>query len=323
MTSAVPGLARSSAAGKNRAIVCIFLAGGHDSANMIAPLNTAEYARYRSARGRLAIARSELIPVTAPDAGEYGFHPALRSVTNQFAQGRAAVIANTGDAEPPAGYQTPALDYLPDGYMVPKWMTDVAGKTHAYRFSSGLSALLPDWKANAEGLVDAPLLMEVAEPQAASFEAQFSQIAKLVARARQMQLGRQLYVATLGGFQRPGKHDELMGRLDAALGSFTCEAKEREFSDRVVLYTDTEFGRALHPHENGHPGIGWGAHQLVLGAAVQGGVIYGSLLGVEGGQRHLVPEISRDQMVGPVARWAGFAAGTLGGATHEALNSLV
>ena len=38
-----------------KALVCVFLSGGNDSHNMVVPLNAADYAVYKSARGSIAL----------------------------------------------------------------------------------------------------------------------------------------------------------------------------------------------------------------------------------------------------------------------------
>ncbi|WP_372895258.1 DUF1501 domain-containing protein [Stieleria sp.] len=74
-----------------KAIVCLFLLGGNDSYNMLAPYDgtptSGEYGDYVSARGGvhdpdtnpsgLAIDQSSLVSVAGPDARNFGLHPAM------------------------------------------------------------------------------------------------------------------------------------------------------------------------------------------------------------------------------------------------------
>jgi len=75
---AVPGIA---AAGTDyKALVCIFLAGGNDSNNMIIPTLNSEYGNYSSIRGaNLALLRSWNLTPAAHDLP--GIHPSLGNVT--------------------------------------------------------------------------------------------------------------------------------------------------------------------------------------------------------------------------------------------------
>lgn len=89
-----PVNALAQAGGDYKALVCVFLFGGNDSDNTIVPVS-AQYDRYASVRGELAIPRGELLPM--PAAGEeMGLHPAMAALYPYYAQGRMAVAANVG-----------------------------------------------------------------------------------------------------------------------------------------------------------------------------------------------------------------------------------
>ena len=84
-----------------KALVCVFLLGGNDHGNTIAPISGANYNAYASARNGIAIGQSSLLPITpaATTAGAYsgpaiGLHPALAGVKRLFDSNRCAVLAN-------------------------------------------------------------------------------------------------------------------------------------------------------------------------------------------------------------------------------------
>jgi uncharacterized protein (DUF1501 family) len=81
-----------------RALVCVFLFGGNDSYNMVVPRSTAEYEVYARSRQNLAVARDQLLPITAlnPDGAQYGLHPAMTGAQQLFGQGSCAIVANVG-----------------------------------------------------------------------------------------------------------------------------------------------------------------------------------------------------------------------------------
>ena len=80
-----------------RAMVCVFLFGGNDSANMFVPMDTAAYDTYAASRQNLAVARSSLQSVNATNVTEsYGFHPSCSEMRSLFANGNLAVLANVG-----------------------------------------------------------------------------------------------------------------------------------------------------------------------------------------------------------------------------------
>ena len=81
-----------------KALVCILLAGGNDSYNMVVPTSTEPYNVYSASRSNLALASDELIPLNYTDSSgiNYGLHPAMPEVANLFNSGKAAVISNVG-----------------------------------------------------------------------------------------------------------------------------------------------------------------------------------------------------------------------------------
>jgi len=108
-----------SAPSDYRALVCILLSGGNDGNNLIVPSHSdaaiSNYAAYASARATqgLAIPQNQLLPITVPRLGNltYGLNPNLGAVPQQgginngihelWAQGRLAVVANTGNLTRP------------------------------------------------------------------------------------------------------------------------------------------------------------------------------------------------------------------------------
>lgn len=81
-----------------KALVCILLAGGNDSYNMVVPTSSEPYNVYSSSRSNLALPSGDLIPLnyTDTDGIKYGLHPAMPEVANLFNLGNAAVISNVG-----------------------------------------------------------------------------------------------------------------------------------------------------------------------------------------------------------------------------------
>jgi uncharacterized protein (DUF1501 family) len=110
-----------------KALVCVFLAGGNDSWNMVVPTSTAEYNAYSASRGGeagvgsgLAIPRASLLPLTPqvadPNGLTYGVHPSMPGLQSLFNAGRAAVVANVGPLIRPttkAQYQSAGWDLPP------------------------------------------------------------------------------------------------------------------------------------------------------------------------------------------------------------------
>ena len=82
-----------------KALVCVFLAGGNDSNNLIIPTATTEYNNYAAIRTPvLALPQSSLLPISplVSDGHSYGLHPCMTNLQGLFGQGKLAVLLNTG-----------------------------------------------------------------------------------------------------------------------------------------------------------------------------------------------------------------------------------
>ena len=91
-----------------KALVCILLAGGNDSFNMLVPFGEDEHAQYVDTRSNLAIPRENILPLT-PDneiGKSLGLHPSMSSLRNLFNAGNAALVSNVGTLIEPINNQT-------------------------------------------------------------------------------------------------------------------------------------------------------------------------------------------------------------------------
>lgn len=91
--------AQTAPAGSDyRALVCLFLAGGNDSFNMLVPTSSGEYEAYAKVRGNLALAKDTLLQITPGNLGgrTLGIHPSMTEVRDLFTQGRLAFVSNVG-----------------------------------------------------------------------------------------------------------------------------------------------------------------------------------------------------------------------------------
>ncbi|MEM7587223.1 MAG: hypothetical protein AAF560_27785, partial [Acidobacteriota bacterium] len=86
-----------------KALVCLFLAGGNDSFNMLVPRGATEHAEYAAIRGDLALPSASLLPITpaTSDGREYGVHPGMPEVQQLFGSGDLAFVANVGSLVEP------------------------------------------------------------------------------------------------------------------------------------------------------------------------------------------------------------------------------
>ena len=90
----------SSVAGGDdyKALVCILLAGGNDSFNMLVPKSVNQYNEYATTRSNLALDRNSLLTLNEqnPDGREFGVHPSMGAVQGLFNDQKLAFISNIG-----------------------------------------------------------------------------------------------------------------------------------------------------------------------------------------------------------------------------------
>ncbi|MBT5135739.1 MAG: DUF1501 domain-containing protein [Halieaceae bacterium] len=80
-----------------RAVVCVLLAGGADSFNILVPRSETAYGRYQSRRSDLALSQQTLLPLNGEYEGvSFGLHPAMSSLQQRFNAGQATVVTNIG-----------------------------------------------------------------------------------------------------------------------------------------------------------------------------------------------------------------------------------
>jgi uncharacterized protein (DUF1501 family) len=81
-----------------KALVCLFLAGGNDSYNMLVPNNASAYAEYKTTRDNIALDQTTLRPITTGGQpySEFGIHPSMEYLHKLYEAGNLAYVANVG-----------------------------------------------------------------------------------------------------------------------------------------------------------------------------------------------------------------------------------
>jgi len=81
-----------------KALVCLFLAGGNDSFNMLVPRDASAYAEYATVRDNLALPAGDLLPITSTGQAftDFGIHPAMPQLQGLYNAGDAAFVSNVG-----------------------------------------------------------------------------------------------------------------------------------------------------------------------------------------------------------------------------------
>jgi uncharacterized protein (DUF1501 family) len=149
---------------------------------------------------------------------------------------------------------------------------------------------------------------------------QLAMVAKLISLSPTLGLKRQVFFVELNGFDLHAEqltgHGPLLAETSAAMKAFYDATVELGVENQVTTFTASDFGRTYIPNAGGTD-HGWGNHQMIMGGAVQGGDIYGSMpsLVVNGpddtGRGRWIPSTSVDEYNATLATWFGVSASNL------------
>ena len=115
-----------------------------------------------------------------------------------------------------------------------------------------------------------------------NFGSQLKQVARLIKKRSDLTVNRQIFYVQIGGFDTHTGQIAGQGSLhlqfSQAVRAFYNEMVTQGVSDKVTLFSMTDFSRTFNPAGTG-TGAGsdhaWGNHLFVVGGAVDGGNVYG------------------------------------------------
>ncbi|MBX3300185.1 MAG: DUF1501 domain-containing protein [Acidobacteria bacterium] len=113
---------------------------------------------------------------------------------------------------------------------------------------------------------------------------QLKQVARLIKKRTDLSVNRQVFYVQIGGFDthttQLTTQTTLFSQFSQAMRSFYDEMVVQGVSNDVTLFTLSDFNRTMNPAGTGAT-VGsdhaWGNHMFVMGGAVNGGNLYGSL----------------------------------------------
>ncbi len=163
---------------------------------------------------------------------------------------------------------------------------------------------------------------------------QLAQVAKIMKVRGALGMDRQIFFASIGGFDTHSNliNDQggLMATIDAAVGAFQTALAELGIEQNVITFTESEFNRTMNSNGTNGSDHAWGGHHFVIGGPVQGGNGYGTfpnplLNGPDDvGNRGLwLPTTSLDQYAATMASWFGVPDAALTGAPGAVFPNLV
>lgn len=145
--------------------------------------------------------------------------------------------------------------------------------------------------------------------------AQLRMILRLIQARQALGMKRQIFFAALGGFDTHDAqledHHALLSELSHAIGDFYQATADLGISEKVTLFTASDFNRTYNSNGKGSDHA-WGGHHFVVGGAVNGGSLYGEMPALEirgpddtGTRGSWIPKVSTDEMAATLARWFG------------------
>jgi uncharacterized protein (DUF1501 family) len=165
---------------------------------------------------------------------------------------------------------------------------------------------------------------------------QLKQVARLIKKRTDLSVNRQIFYVQIGSFDthtsQLNTQTNLLGQMSQAMRSFYEEMGTQGISDKVTMFTMSDFARTFNPAGTGAT-VGsdhaWGNHMMVIGGAVTLSDFYGvnNASGtpfpiiVQNGpddadngtaaRGRWIPTTSIEQYAGTLAKWFGVTAADL------------
>jgi uncharacterized protein (DUF1501 family) len=182
----------------------------------------------------------------------------------------------------------------------------------------------------AIGATSSPTYWTVPFP-GSSLGNQLKMVARLIEARTDLNMQRQIFFVTVGGYDTHtaqvgttgglpdatiGAHANLLNEVSEGLFAFLRAMEQLGTSNNVTAFTASDFGRTFPSNGQGSD-HGWGSHHIVVGGAVKGKKTYGTLPvhQVSGpddtSTGRWIPKISIDEYSATLAKWFGVSTSDL------------
>lgn len=142
-----------------KALVCVLLAGGNDSYNMLVPRGASEYQEYANVRSELALSQGSILPLNpvTPIGMDLGLHPSMPEVQQLFNSGKLSFLNNVGTLVHPTTknqYFNETID-LPLGLyshadQIQQWQTGVTNERVALGWGGRMADIMQSLNSNQQ-----------------------------------------------------------------------------------------------------------------------------------------------------------------------------
>lgn len=139
--------------GDYKAMICLMLAGGNDSYNMVIPTDTNQFNKYQAIRTNLAVNRNDIHELNGVNLG---LHPAMPQVRKLFNNGKLSIVANIGTLLEPLqnkqqlwnGTAPVPLGLFSHSDQAQQWQTSIPHERSAVGWGGKISDLLKATNTN-------------------------------------------------------------------------------------------------------------------------------------------------------------------------------